>query len=582
MADFSKKTIFSIMIIVFLCCCAGGIFAGDYPFKFIVWGDSQFNNPEVFEKIVRETNLLKPAFVIQVGDMINGYSYDTEKIRKEWEKFREQIAPLTVPFYPVPGNHDITTTPVLSIYSEVWGKDKFYYSFDFQKSHFIILNDVYPGMMDRISDEQIKWLKKDLKKNKKAENIFIFFHSPLFKIEDFNWNQIHDLLKTYPVRAVIAGHSHVYDFSEKDGIKYFIVNSSGETSRINHLTGHSHGSMVVSVDKTKIDYAYIADGAIFAHDAVLDGETRRANPYYEPEKAYIIPDSSSGDVRQKIVVPIKNNTDEERSYTLRWETDNFDIRFDPPGMKFTLAPKQSKENSFEIFIPKGKYFRENLPKLKIESPYKNKAGSETFIVSYQYLFAPPETQAFIKAGAFALDGKLDDEAWKGAPEIAGLFVDKKGTPATEKTTVKAIYDGAFIYIGILGAEPNPGGLKNNAAGELPLVFADDDFEIYLDSYRDLKTFYRLMTNSAGTVLCSGPKGLFTFKFDVKTFVGADFWSAEFRIPYTEIEAKPPKSGDVWGMNIRRCRQQDGGSVSEWSRMRGFPAQPEYFGLLKFE
>ena len=41
-------------------------------FKFVVLGDSQFENPKTFEEIVKETELLHPAFVIHVGDMIHG------------------------------------------------------------------------------------------------------------------------------------------------------------------------------------------------------------------------------------------------------------------------------------------------------------------------------------------------------------------------------------------------------------------------------------------------------------------------------------------------------------------------------
>jgi hypothetical protein len=89
-------------------------------------------------------------------------------------------------------------------------------------------------------------------------------------------------------------------------------------------------------------------------------------------------------------------------------------------------------------------------------------------------------------------------------------------------------------------------------------------------------------NPGGTILSSGPKGLFTFSFDVKTYVGKDFWSAEFKIPHARINAEPPQKGTEWGMNVRRNRTQAASTVSEWSRMRGFPAQPQYFGILRFE
>ena len=91
-----------------------------------------------------------------------------------------------------------------------------------------------------------------------------------------------------------------------------------------------------------------------------------------------------------------------------------------------------------------------------------------------------------------------------------------------------------------------------------------------------------MVNPKGTVCSSGPKGLFTYTCDVKTFIGENYWSAEFRIPYAQIDAQPPKPGTQWGMNIRRARMQTDPAVSEWSRMRGFHAQPQFFGVVNFE
>ncbi len=49
-------------------------------FRFAVWGDSQFQNPEVFEETVKRTHLLNPDFVIHVGDMIHGYTYSIDTV----------------------------------------------------------------------------------------------------------------------------------------------------------------------------------------------------------------------------------------------------------------------------------------------------------------------------------------------------------------------------------------------------------------------------------------------------------------------------------------------------------------------
>src|SRR5256885_14329660 len=48
-----------------------------------------------------------------------------------------------------------------------------------------------------------------------------------------------------------------------------------------------------------------------------------------------------------------------------------------------------------------------------------------------------------------LDGLLDDEAWKDAPEATGFITNSPvfGLPAKTATVVKVVYDEAAIYIG---------------------------------------------------------------------------------------------------------------------------------------
>lgn len=551
-------------------------------YQFIVWGDSQLENAPVFERIVQETELLKPALVLQVGDLIIGYTSDPEKIREQWSRFRRQIVPLTAPYYPVAGNHDVTTTPMVPIFKEVWGLERTYYSFRHGHSHFIILDTSLESRTDWLPPEEREWLAAELERNKGARHIFLAMHSPLHMIKDFNGQELHDLLLRYPVRAVFTGHSHIYDYHVRDGIHYFCLNSSGTMPFINHLAGYSHGYLVASVRGAEVSFAAVADGRIFPPDAVPPGEYNRSPPYFETEQVLIIPNPQTAPVNVVLDVPLHNRAKEERTFTTCWETEDFRWRFDPIGGRMTLAADGSTTMSFRVSGPQGVHLRKDLPRLKVESPYRNSAGWET-TTSYVYrLFSPPETSARRLRGGIQLDGRLDEPVWQNMPAIEKLVLDYEDRPATETTIVKVLYDDEYLYVGVWGQEPNPAGLTAKADGPIPLVFADDDYELYIDPKRDLRTFYRLAVNCAGTVLCSSPTGLFTFRFDVKTHIGENYWSAEYRIPYDQIGAKPPKAGTVWGLNVRRYRQQATPAQSEWSKMRSFPAQPTYFGLLRFE
>jgi hypothetical protein len=223
-----------------------------------------------------------------------------------------------------------------------------------------------------------------------------------------------------------------------------------------------------------------------------------------------------------------------------------------------------------------------LPSLEVSSQYKTLTGIETESRYFFKLFYPPSVNAKNITEPPIVDGRLNEKMYDDNPGIEELYIDNKNRPAEEKTFVKIFYDDLNIYVGIKGNEPNPSGISASAYGEIPLVFGDDDFEIYFDIDRDLKTFHRLMVNSKGVILSSSPEGRFTFSFDVSAYVGKDFWSAEFKIPFKELKTLKPEKGAVWGFNVRRHRQQSENPQSDWSKMQTFPPyQPEYFGLLKF-
>ena len=61
----------------------------------------------VFEDAVRKLELLQPQFVMSVGDLIEGKTYDSTVINNEWKQFNAMASSLSLPFFYVPGNHDV-------------------------------------------------------------------------------------------------------------------------------------------------------------------------------------------------------------------------------------------------------------------------------------------------------------------------------------------------------------------------------------------------------------------------------------------------------------------------------------------
>src|ERR1043165_4980983 len=58
-------------------------------FHFAVMSDrTGGHRPRIFSQAVDQLNLLQPAFVLSVGDLIEGYTKDTAKMADEWKELQ--------------------------------------------------------------------------------------------------------------------------------------------------------------------------------------------------------------------------------------------------------------------------------------------------------------------------------------------------------------------------------------------------------------------------------------------------------------------------------------------------------------
>ncbi len=239
-------------------------------FHFVVLGDSQFHDPAGFNKIIDQTSRLQPAFVIQVGDMIEGYLADQSAFASEWQRFKQQIAPLgEIPFVPVAGNHDVydaTKVPsamATEVYEDVWG-DR-YFSFTYANARFIVLNSDEVDAPHAITGVQLDWLTNTLKRNRFA-HVFVFMHRPPHLFD--NAESLHQLFVKHGVRHVIYGHHHHYHFRESDGVRYIMTNAAANSGTDLDETGSFDHLLFVSVREDDIAIAPIKAGAVLPMDLV--------------------------------------------------------------------------------------------------------------------------------------------------------------------------------------------------------------------------------------------------------------------------------------------------------------------------
>ena len=238
--------------------------APDYDFSFAVFGDSRPGNQHfspVLEAIATEMGRQDIAFVLGTGDYIEG-STNADRLRHQWDGFFTGLAPLQaqreIPVALAPGNHDIVgVRRNAEIYCEYF--NKLYFSFDYRDCHFIILDTETIGSEGRISGTQLRWLREDLEAASDSKFIFVALHRPLFPVGPHTGSSLdahpaerdalHALFVKHGVNVVFAGHEHLYNHQEKDGIHYFITGGAGAPLYAPPERGGFYHYLLVTVDE---------------------------------------------------------------------------------------------------------------------------------------------------------------------------------------------------------------------------------------------------------------------------------------------------------------------------------------------
>lgn len=238
-------------------------------FQFAIVGDRTggANALRTFALAMDQLNLLQPEFVINVGDLIEGYSENAAKLNAEWSEADGLLDKLEMPFFRTPGNHDIANETA----QQVWGErySARYYYFVYKNVLFLVLDSEDPpraapeGMEEKIeeynrlqtedppraqemlaefmSDEavvaalgkpvdfnsaQIAFLENALTQNPDVRWTFLFVHEPAWENPSESFKEIQQLLQDRS-HTFFAGHLHYYDYDEIGGREYITMGPAG-------------------------------------------------------------------------------------------------------------------------------------------------------------------------------------------------------------------------------------------------------------------------------------------------------------------------------------------------------------------
>lgn len=246
-------------------------------FQFAIISDnSGGTRPGVFADGIRKLNLLMPEFVMSVGDFIQGNTNDRSVLAKEWAQIDREIKPLKVPFFFVPGNHDINNDVMRDVWNTRSGVP--FYSFVYKDVLFLALDST--GEKGRIvPDYQVEYMKRALDKYPDVRWTFVFLHHPLWLYKNPDgFAKVQPLLEGRP-HSVIAGHTHRYLHEPRNGADYYILGTTGGGSKLRgkKFGEFDHVTWVTMSDTGPVMANLTLDG-ILPHDVTTraDHEITRA------------------------------------------------------------------------------------------------------------------------------------------------------------------------------------------------------------------------------------------------------------------------------------------------------------------
>src|SRR5213083_1402329 len=159
--------------------------------------------------------------------------------------------------------------------------------------------------------------------------------------------------------------------------------------------------------------------------------------------------------------------------------------------------------------------------------------------------APPAPASRILATRAAqppvIDGRDDDAVWRKAQPITGFqeWRPSEGDPPKLPTEAKIAYDAANLYVFVRAFDPHPDSIITVLARR-DYFTPSDMIWIFLDSYHDRRTGYEFGVNPSGVKLDAqiyndgNEDFAWDAVWDVATRVDSLGWTAEFRIPLSQV------------------------------------------------
>ena len=287
----------------------GKTFDDGDAFTFALFSDlTGGERPRVFEVAIAQLNLLRPEFVIGVGDLIEGGTTDEAQLAREWDSFDRRAGAARARLFYTGGNHDLTNPTMWAVYEQRYGAR--YYHFLYKDTLFLVLDtedntaeaqwklhEIRDKMIaavaaegwgvfmeteygrlparryGRVGEAQADYFVEVIGRNPGVRHTFVILHKAVWEQEaEQEFARVEAALADRPY-TVFYGHEHSYLHETRHGRDYIRLGTTGGVQNPRKDMAIDHVSLV-TVSETGVDIANLRLSGIFGKDGriPLDGD----------------------------------------------------------------------------------------------------------------------------------------------------------------------------------------------------------------------------------------------------------------------------------------------------------------------
>lgn len=280
-----------ILVVFALFSCQGEKTGFSFVFMTDIHIQPELKAEQGFQQAINKVNQLNPDFVITGGDLVmDVMDQPYERADMLYKMYLKNMDLFEMPVYNTMGNHenygiamDAGVDREHPEYEEGMFEERIgsrYASFDYNGWHFMLLDSIIPtedySYIGWIDEEQMEWIKEDLKQVHPETPIVISTHIPFLSIFPQwtgnpigekksalvvnNAREVLTLFDNHNLKLVLQGHLHYVEDISVGGIRFITAGAVSANWWKGPRDGTEEGFAMVRVKDDSFTWEYIDYG----------------------------------------------------------------------------------------------------------------------------------------------------------------------------------------------------------------------------------------------------------------------------------------------------------------------------------